>query len=118
MTASTITVLVYLAYMVFRNGIDDRVTRARFGNIYALVAFLSIPLTYYSARWFRSIHPIVFDGQNADAQGGFSIGPTMSQTLTMATISFCLLFSALMILRWRQLRAEDRLEELRRELEQ
>ena len=117
LTSATITVLVYIAYMVFRNGIDDRVTRARFGSIYALVAFLSVPLTYYSARWFRSIHPVVFDGENVDAQGSFSIGPSMSQTLTMAAVSFCLLFSALMILRWRQLRAEDRLEELRREIE-
>ncbi len=117
LTASTITVLIYIAYLLFRNGIDNRVTKARFGSIYALFAFLSIPLTYYSARWFRSIHPVVFDGENADAQGSFNIGPSMSQTLLIGTIAFCLLFSALMIMRWRQLRLEDRVEELREELE-
>jgi heme exporter protein C len=51
-TTSTITVLVYLAYLLFRNGIDDRSVRARFGSIYAIVAFLSVPLTFYSARLF------------------------------------------------------------------
>ncbi len=116
LTASTITVLIYIAYILFRNGIDNRRTRALFGSIYALFAFLSIPLTYYSARWFRSIHPVVFDGENADAQGGFSIGPSMTQTLLIATIAFCLLFSALMIMRWRQLRQEDALEELREDI--
>lgn len=117
LTASTITVLIYVAYILFRNGIDNRMTKARFGSIYALFAFLSIPLTYYSARWFRSIHPVVFNGENADAQGGFAIGPSMSQTLLVATISFSLLFSALMIARWRQLRLQDRIEELREEVE-
>lgn len=117
LTTATITILIYVAYLLFRNGIDNRRSRALFGNIYALFAFLTIPLTYYSARWFRSIHPIVWDGANTEAQGDFSVGASMSQTLTVAVISFCLLFSALMIQRWRQLRLEDRLEELREELE-
>lgn len=116
LTASTITVLIYIAYLLFRNGIDNRRTQALFGSIYALFAFLSIPLTYYSARWFRSIHPVVFDGENMEGQGGFNIGATMTQTLWIAVVAFCLLFSALMIMRWRQLRHEDALEELREEL--
>jgi len=117
LTTVTITILIYAAYLLFRNGIDNRRTRALFGNIYALFAFLSIPLTYYSARWFRSIHPVVWDGANEEAQGGFNIGTTMNQTLTVSLIGFLLLFSTLMILRWRQLRVEDHIEDLREELE-
>lgn len=117
LTTVTITLLIYVAYLLFRNGIDNRQTRARFGNIYALFAFLTVPMTYYSARLFRTIHPVVFNGNNPDAQGGFNVGSTMNQTLWVSTISFCLLFSALMIMRWRQLRLEDRIEALREELE-
>lgn len=117
LTASTITVLIYVAYVLFRNGIDNRRTKALFGSIYAMIAFLSIPLTYYSARWFRSIHPIVFDGDNSDAQGDFAMGATMGETLTIGAISFSLLFASLLILRWRQLRVEDRIEEIREEIE-
>jgi heme exporter protein C len=117
LTTVTITLLIYVAYLLFRNGIDNRQTRARFGNIYALFAFLTVPMTYYSARWFRTIHPVVFSGNNPDAQGGFNVGSTMNQTLWVSTISFCLLFSALMIMRWRQLRLEDRIEALREEME-
>ena len=117
LTTATITVLLYIAYMLFRNGIDNRHTRARFGSIYALFAFISLPLTYYSARWFRSIHPVVFSGDNPDAEGSFAIGPSMTQTLWIGTLAFCLLFSALMIQRWRQLRVEDRIAELREEIE-
>ena len=118
LTTATITILIYVAYLLFRNGIDNRRTRALFGNIYALFAFLTVPLTYYSARWFRSIHPVVWNGSNAEAQGDIgNVGATMGQTITIALISFTLLFCALMIQRWRQLRLEDRLEELREELE-
>jgi heme exporter protein C len=117
LTTATITILIYVAYLLFRNGIDNRRTRALFGSIYALFAFLSVPITYFSARWFRSIHPVVFSGDNPEAQGDFAIGATMNQTLTIAAISFCLLFSALMITRWRQLRLQDRIIELREEVE-
>ena len=68
-------------------------------------------------RWFRSIHPVVFDGENADGQGGFAVGGTMSQTLMIAAVAFILLYSSLLIQRWRQLRMEDRIEELREEME-
>jgi heme exporter protein C len=117
LTTSTITVLVYIAYLLFRNGIDDRRTQARFGSIYAILAFLSVPLTFYSARLFRSIHPVVFGNENPDGQGGFSIGPSMGQTLSISMVGFAILFAALVVLRWRQLRMEDELAELREEVE-
>ncbi len=118
LTAATITVLIYVAYLLFRNGIDNRQSRAMFSSIYALFAFLSVPLTYYSARWFRTIHPVVFDGANMEAQGDIgNVGATMGQTLGITSVAFILLFAALMIHRWRQLRLEDQLEELREELD-
>lgn len=117
LTTATITVLIYIAYMLFRNGIDNRHTRARFGSIYALFASISLPLTYYSARWFRSIHPVVLNGSNGEAQGAFDIGPSMGQTLSIAMIAFTLLCVSLMIHRWQQLSLEDRLVELREEIE-
>lgn len=113
LTTASITVLIYIAYMLFRNGFDDPETRARFASVYAMFAFLSVPLTYYSARLFRSIHPIVFDGGNEEAQGGFAIGPTMGQTLTIAMIGFALLFLALLFHRVRQLAFEDRINAAR-----
>jgi heme exporter protein C len=116
-TTATITVLIYIAYLLFRNGIDNRQTRARFGSIYALFASISLPITYYSTRWFRSIHPVVFNGDNPESQGGFDIGPSMGQTISVAALAFTLLCVTLVIHRWRQLKLEDRMIELREELE-
>ena len=116
LTTVTITVLIYVAYLLFRNGIDNRQTRARFGSIYAIFAFLSLPLTYYSARWFRSIHPVVFSNDNPEGEGGFDVGPSMVTTIEVAAVSFVALFCALLILRFRQLRMQDRIEEMREDL--
>jgi heme exporter protein C len=55
--------------------------------------------------------------QNAEAQGGFDIiGESMRQTLTFSMVAFSVLFSALLIIRWRLLRMEDELAELREDL--
>ncbi|MEZ4637484.1 MAG: cytochrome c biogenesis protein CcsA [Caldilineaceae bacterium] len=117
LTTATITVLIYVAYILFRNALDEQHVRARFASIYALFAFLSVPLTYYSARLWRSIHPVMTNGSNGEAEGSFSgIGPSMGQTLMIASISFTILFAALMLHRWRQLRLEARVDELREAL--
>ncbi len=116
LTTATITVLLYVAYMLFRNGIDNRESKALVGSIYALFAFLSLPLTYFSARWFRSIHPVVFSGDNPEAEGGFVLGTTMTQTLVIAAVAFLLLFTTLVIQRYRLLQMDDTLAEIREEL--
>ena len=113
LTTATITVMIYIAYLLFRNGFDDPETRARFASIYAMFAFLSVPLTYYSARLFRSIHPIVFGAANQESQGGFALGPTMGQTLSIAMIGFALLYFALLFHRVRQFELEARIDALR-----
>ena len=48
--------LIYAAYLMLRQGIDDPDRRARFGAVYAIIGSLSVPLTYFSARIFRTIH--------------------------------------------------------------
>jgi hypothetical protein len=56
---------------------------------------------------------VVYGAENADAQGDFRVGETMTQVLSWNLVAFCILFSALVVLRWRQLRNEDVLAELR-----
>jgi heme exporter protein C len=118
LTTAMITVLIYIAYMLFRNGFEYPETRARFASIYAIFAFLSVPLTFYSARLFRSIHPVIVAGANQEAQGDFAIGPSMGQTLTIAMVGFALLFLALLFHRVRQLGLEARIETLREDIDE
>ena len=59
LTTATIMELIYAAYLMLRQGIEDPDRRARFGAVYAIIGFLSVPLTFFSIRIFRTIHPVV-----------------------------------------------------------
>jgi heme exporter protein C len=58
LTTATIMLLIYAAYLMLRAGIDDPSRRARFGAVYAIVGFLSVPLTFpnhtSSGDWHQS----------------------------------------------------------------
>ncbi len=110
LTTTTVLVLVYVAYLLLRNGVINPRTRALFASLYALLAYLMVPLTYYSAIWFRSIHPMMFlNASNPDAAGDFSpsVGPTMRIALQGSLVAFVLLGGTLILLRWRMLRLEE-----------
>jgi heme exporter protein C len=46
LTTATIMELIYAAYLMLRAGIEDPDRRARFGAVYAIIGFVSVPLTF------------------------------------------------------------------------
>ena len=93
--------LVYIAYLMLRQGIDDPERRARFGAVYAIIGFLSVPLTFFSIRIFRTIHPVVIAGSDPSAVGTFDMTPTMFQTMMVSIVVFSILFIDLV---WHRIR--------------
>src|SRR5260221_2945902 len=84
LTTAAITELVYLAYFMLRQGIDDPDRRARFGAVYALIGGISAPITFYAIRLFRTIHPVVIAGGKPKTQGGFYLTPEILTSLFVA----------------------------------
>ncbi|WP_376789423.1 cytochrome c biogenesis protein [Thermoflexus sp.] len=113
LTTTTITWVVYLAYLLLRNAVENPETRARFAAVYAIVAFVTVPLTYLSARLLRTIHPIVLGPSvSSEAQGQFGLTPRMVHTMVISLIAWTLLFSMLLGMRYRVQRAQEALEAL------
>jgi len=109
----TIMELVYAAYLMLRQGIEDPDRRARFGAVYAIVGLLSVPLTFLSIRIFRTIHPVVVGNNDPTAQGAFDMTPKMLQTFMFSLFTFTVLFADLL---WRRIRLgklADRVEQLK-----
>jgi heme exporter protein C len=116
LTTVTIMLLVYAAYLMLRSGIEDPDRRARFGAIYAMVGFLSVPLTFFSARLFRTIHPIVIGMNQPGATGAFDMTSRMKLTFFFGLLTFTVLFADLL---WHRIRLgwlEDRVEQLKMKL--
>ena len=88
LTTATIMELVYFAYLMLRSGIEEPERRARFGAVYAIIGFLSVPLTFFSIRLFRTIHPVVIGSNDPGAEGAFDMTPRMLQTFMFSLLTF------------------------------
>lgn len=116
LTTATVMELIYVAYLMLRQGIEDPDRRARFGAVYAIVGFLSVPLTFFSARLFRTIHPVVIGSNEAGAQGQFDMTPLMLQTFMFSLITFSFIFADLLWHRIRLGQLAEKVEQLRLKL--
>jgi len=113
LTTATIMELIYAAYLMLRQGIEDPDRRARFGAVYAIVGVLSVPLTFFSARLFRTIHPVVIGSNQPGAEGTFDMTPKMLQTFMFSLFTFTFVFADLLWHRIRLGRLSDRVEQLK-----
>jgi heme exporter protein C len=116
LTTATIMVLIYVAYLMLRQGIDEPDRRARFGSVYGIVGFLSVPLTFLSIRIFRTIHPVVVGSGDPTASGAFDMTPRMLQAFLFSLLTFTLLYATLLWHRLRLGRLADKVEQLKMKL--
>ncbi|PKO13127.1 MAG: cytochrome C assembly protein [Chloroflexi bacterium HGW-Chloroflexi-10] len=117
LTTATIMELLYIAYIMLRQGVDDPDRRNRFGAVYAIIGFISVPLTFFSIRIFRTIHPVVIGGSDPSAVGAFDMTPKMLQTLLFSILVFSILFVDLM---WHRIRLgwfASKVEELKLQIQ-
>jgi heme exporter protein C len=110
LTTAAIMELVYAAYLLLRQGIEESYRQARFAAVYALVGFTSVPLTFISIRLFRTIHPVLIGSGDPTAQPMNMSGP-MVVTFIFSLAAFSLVFADLF---WRRIR----LANLARQVEQ
>lgn len=113
LTTATIMELIYAAYLMLRSGIEDPDRRARFGAVYAIIGFVSVPLTFFSARLFRTIHPVVIGTNQPGSTGAFDMTPKMLQTFLFSLLVFSLIFLDLLWHRVRMGRLSDKVEQLK-----
>lgn len=96
---TTVLVLwfVYAAYFALRESIETQADKARISSIYAIFAYVTVPLSYISARIFFSLHPQI---ESIDIEIGMPLG--------IGILSFILLLYAYVSVNYRL----DRIEEV------
>ena len=100
--------LLFVAYFMLRSAMDDPARRARFASVYAIFAFLSVPITFMSIRWWRTIHPVLIDPNE-----GFGLGPGMMTAFFISLASFTCLYVALLLHRYRLERIREQVDDLK-----
>jgi len=113
LTTAAIVELVYAAYFLLRQGIEDPDRRARFGAVYAILAFISVPITFISIRIARPIHPVIIGSGSAAAEGSFEMTPRMMQAFMFSLLTFSFIFADLLWHRIRLGRLAEKVENLK-----
>jgi len=116
LVTATIMELLYVAYLMLRQGIDDPDRRARFGSVYGIAAFVSVPITFLSIRFFRTIHPVVIGSNDPSAEGAFDMTPRMLQTFLFSLLTFTFVYITLLWHRVRLGRLADQVEQRKMEM--
>jgi heme exporter protein C len=106
-----IVLLLYAAYFVLRSSVEGE-RRMRYSAIYAIIAFASVPLSFYSVRIARSfVHPVVFTSSGANMPGSMLVWFVVSQ------VAFLALFVTILQYELMQRRTEKALRRAKMRLE-
>jgi len=109
----TVMELIYLAYLMLRQGVDDPDRRARFGSVYGIIAFITVPITFISIRLYRTIHPVVVGGGDPGAEGSFDMSSRMLVAFFFALFTYTSVYATLL---WHRLRLQglsEKVEQLK-----
>lgn len=116
LTTAAIGWLTYVGYLMLRGAIDNPRRRARFGAVFGVIAFISVPINFMAIRWWRTIHPVVIGSSSPDAQGGFATGPTIRLIFLFCLLAFTLLYFALLSLRVRTEWLSRRVQQIKQQI--
>jgi heme exporter protein C len=110
LTTYTIVFLLYVAYFMLRSALEDPARRARFAAVYGIFAFLSVPITFMSIRWWRTIHPVLLDSKN------FGLSRGMLPVFFLSLIAFTVFYFVLLAYRVRLERTREQVDALKEQL--
>ena len=113
LTTAAVTELIYIAYFMLREGIEDPDRRARFGAVYTVVGSFSAPITFFAIRLFRTIHPVVIGARDPSALGTFDMTSNMLVAFMFALFTFSVIFVDLFWNRIRMGNLASKVEQLK-----
>ncbi len=93
LTLSALQLLMYIAYLMLRSGLDDPGRRARFAAVYGIIGALTIPLNFLVSRVLNSVHPAVIgESVNGTQQGGFGISSEIGLIMAFCFFTFFIIY--------------------------
>jgi len=91
LTTFLLALLVYAAYFVVRGSIDDEQRRETVGSVYAIIAFVTVPVTFFATRYLPDgLHPVVITASEA------SMETSMALTFVVCTLGMFALLAAVL----------------------
>ena len=111
LTTTFILWVIYVGYLMVRAYAPSGDRGARWAAVVGIIGFVDVPIVYYAAELWRSLHPELVTGPFAETGG---LEPEMRTTLYLSALAFALVFAYLFRERVAQREDEETLQELRR----
>lgn len=111
LTTTLVLWLIYVSYLMLRSSITEPSRRARVSAVLGIVGFVDVPIVFMAIRWWRTIHPVVFEATE------IRLDPAMLQTFLLSLATFTVLFVYLLLQRVWLEKSRDSLEDLRQQFE-
>jgi heme exporter protein C len=90
LTTTLILWFTYVAYLMLGRVVKEN-QRANLAAVFGIIGFINVPITFFSIRLWRTIHPVVITGS------GFNMSWPMKFSLIITLIAFCFLFFSMLI---------------------
>lgn len=94
LTSTLVMWFMYLGYIILHQGGVQETIRPRLAAVYGIIAFVNVPLVFFSIRWWRTLHPV---GVIASDSG---LTSEMRLTLFFSLFTFLLLYTLLLYRRF------------------
>jgi heme exporter protein C len=107
LTTSAVLWAIYASYLILRRAMEDQSRRAQIAAVYSILGFVSVPINFMAIRWWRTVHPLVFEG------GGGNLTPAMTRVLVFSIVTFTLFYAVLLLFRYRLERLSAQVQEMR-----
>jgi heme exporter protein C len=90
LTISLIQWLVYFAYSLLRRSVGSSANAKRITSVYGIVAFITVPLSWFAIRWWRTIHPEIIS-----SSGG--LPAKMLYTMLFSLLTFTVIYFTFLV---------------------
>ncbi len=108
LNTSLVLFLIYLAYLMIRQAVEEPEKRARLSAVFGIVGFIGVPLSFMSIRLWtgNTMHPI--------AELDYTTFSPLIVTFIMNIAAFFLFTASLIFLRMDNERLKEKINELKR----
>jgi heme exporter protein C len=86
LTTSAILLVVYFGYLALRRFIEDPDKRATWSAVMGIIAFVDIPVLWFSVIWWRSMHQVQSPASKLDPQMGAVLSWSTAMFLALAVV--------------------------------
>ncbi len=112
LNTSLVLFLIYLAYLMVRQAVEEPEKRARLSAVFGIVGFISVPVSFLSVRFYARQHPCVVPPCPSGGGGGIGGDVLIYFLINLAT--FFLLTASLILMRIDNEKMKENINELKR----